>query len=284
MDSIRMVVYVCVTNIKKAWRLPKTYIAILWVAFLFTTFTQLLKQFCITVNINSSPWIFPFLTNDFGNQMFIILGALLLFCDAPFLNQNSMWQILRAGRIRWFSGNLLYIWIMSLIYTLILGILPILLTLPYIEWTAGWGKVLGSLAQTNAASQIGINTLDYSIMVHFTPAQAMVLTLLAVWLNVVLIGMLNYTFNLIVKNGIGAVASVILGLTPLLITRLVRFAVGYYLAPPLWMDLSNYRWKSYGYGPSFTYVYSVLLGAITVCMFLSYLSVKKRDLNFAEEL
>ena len=41
-----------------------------------------------------------------GSQLFIILGALLLFCDAPFLNQNSSWQILRAGRKNWFWGNM----------------------------------------------------------------------------------------------------------------------------------------------------------------------------------
>ncbi len=31
-----------------------------------------------------------------GDQIIIVLGALLLFCDAPFLEPNSGWQILRG--------------------------------------------------------------------------------------------------------------------------------------------------------------------------------------------
>ena len=120
--------------------------------------------------------------------------------------------------------------------------------------------------------------MNYTIMAHYTPAAAMLLTLAAVWLNTVLIGMINFTLNLLVKKGIGAAVSVAVGLSPLLIVRLARFDLGYYFAPPLWMDLSNYRWQGYGYGPSFAYVYGVLLGCIG-CLhhFVSGRHTKKRS-------
>lgn len=173
-----------------------------------------------------------------------------------------------------------YIWLLSLVYAAILSLLPVLLMIPHLEWTAEWGKVLGTLAQTNA---LGIR-LNYTIMAHYTPAAAMLLTLAAVWLNTVLIGMINFTLNLLVKKGIGAAVSVAAGLSPLLIVRLARFDLGYYFAPPLWMDLSNYRWQGYGYGPSFAYVYGVLLGCIGVCTILSLAGIRRKDLNFTEEV
>ena len=284
MDNIRMSAYVCRVALRKAFRTPKTYIAVLWVLFIFLPVTQNLKYFCASIGMKSSPWLFPFMTNDDSIQMFIILGALLLFCDAPFLNQNGMWQIMRAGRKNWFWGNISYIWGISLIYTLVLSVLPVLLVWPQVEMMPGWGKVLGSIAQTSAASQAGIAVVDYSVMVYFTPIQAMLLTVLAVWLNTVLVGMVNYSLNLIVKNGLGAVVSVVIGLSPLLFNKLIQYYIGYYLSPPMWMALNNYNLDSYGYRPGMTYIYSVLLGAIGICTIFSYLSIKKKDLNFSNEV
>lgn len=280
MDNIRMAARVCQGSFRRILYMPRFYIAFLWLLFLYFPLMNAVRSFSAAVGIGMAPWMFPFLTDDSGSQLFIILGALLLFCDAPFLNQNSSWQILRAGRKNWFWGNMAYIWLLSLVYAAILSLLPVLLMIPHLEWTAEWGKVLGTLAQTNA---LGIR-LNYTIMAHYTPAAAMLLTLAAVWLNTVLIGMINFTLNLLVKKGIGAAVSVAAGLSPLLIVRLARFDLGYYFAPPLWMDLSNYRWQGYGYGPSFAYVYGVLLGCIGVCTILSLAGMRRKDLNFTEEV
>lgn len=280
MDNIRMSVRVCAGSIRRIVCMPRFYVAFLWLLLLYYPFMSAVRAFSSAVGVSMAPWMFPFLTNDSGSQMFIILGALLLFCDAPFLNQNSSWQILRAGRKNWFWGNMLYIWLLSLIYAIVISLLPVLMMIPQIEWAAGWGKLLGTLAQTNA---LGLS-INYTIVAHFSPLEAMTLTILAVWLNAVLIGMLNFILNLLFRKGIGAAVSVMIGLSPLLIVRLLNFSMGYYFAPPLWMDLSNYKWQGYGYGPSFSYVYTVLLGSIALCMILSLIGIRKKDLNFTEEV
>ena len=146
----------------------------------------------------------------------------------------------------------------------------------------GWGKILGSVAQTSAAVQFGVNA-NYTIMARYTPIQAMFLTILAVWLNVVLVGMINYTSNLLLRQGVGIVFSTMIGLSPLLVTRLANYRIGYYLAPPLWMDLSNYKWGGYGFGPTFCYIYAVLFGCIISCTALSYVGIQRKNLNFIEE-
>ena len=284
MGSSKMILRVCKGAFQKAVGIPRVYIAFLWVVFLFLNFVRGIRAFCEMMNYSVSPWLFPHITADTVTQTVIIIGALLLFCDAPFLHSNSGWQILRAGRKNWFWGNMLYIWLLSLLYAVVLSILPILMTLPYVEWSEGWGKILGSLAQTNAAAQFGMSPLNYSIMAQYDPAAAMLLTILPVWLNTVLIGMINYVCNLFTKRGLGAVISVAIALSPLLITRLANFAVGYYLAPPLWMNLSNCKWLDYGYGPSLFYVYMVFLITIGACVVASFLGIRHKDLNTVEEL
>lgn len=282
MDRLRETFRICTVNLRKIVLTPRFYLAYLWVFFIFAHSVGEIRGFCNSVGINCSPWMFALLTENSGNQMFIILGALLLFCDAPFLHANSSWQILRAGRNNWFLGNMLYIGLLSLIYAVGITVLPIIMMFPMVEWNIGWGKILGSLAQTSAAGDLGLQPFNYAIMAHYSALSAMGLTTLAVWLNAVLIGVSNYVLNFYLKNGIGNVVSVILGLSPLLIVRLAKFSMGYYLSPPLWMSLSNYKWQGYGYGVPFGYAYGVLSGLILMCVIVSWRGIRKKDLNFIE--
>lgn len=284
MDKLRKVLRVCMVGFRKILISPRFYLAFLWVYFSFAPDIGAIRSFCGSVGKNCSPWIFALLTENSSNQLFIILGALFLFCDAPFLHANSGWQILRAGRSNWFLGNMLYIWLLSFLYSVGVGILPIVSILPMLEWDTGWGKILGSLAQTSAASQFGMEQFNYAIIVQHSPMDAMALTIISVWLNVVLIGVCNYVFNFYLKKGTGSVVSVVLGLSPLLIVRLAKFSTGYYFSPPLWMSLANYKWKEYGYGVSFGYAYGVLIGLILLCMIFSWKGICKKDLNFSDEV
>ena len=275
---------ICAISTKRIFTNSRFYLAVLWVMVVFSFNIFGIRDFCVVTQARVAPWIFPLLTQESGDQMFLILGALLLFCDAPFLSPNSQWQILRAGRRGWFWGNILYILFTAFCYTLLLAVLPILICIPYVGWSEEWGKVLGTLAQTTAAARFHLKPFDYRILLYHSPQEAMLLTILSVWLNVVLIGMVNYTLNLWVRKGIGTAVSVILGLSPLLITRLLNMTLGYYLSPPLWMSLAYYKWVEYGIVVPVGYAYGVLIGLILFCIAVSWTGVKKKDLVFQEEV
>ena len=153
MDNIRKIHHVCRIRLIKTFTTPRFYVALLWVLLEFQGTASGIRAFCKTSGIDAAFWILPFLTHRCFAQVMIALGALLLFCDAPFLEPDSSFQILRAGRKNWFWGNVLYLWILSLIYTVCLAILPVLLVFPYVGWENGWGKVLGLLT-TDAAYNV----------------------------------------------------------------------------------------------------------------------------------
>lgn len=50
------------------------------------------------------------------------------------------------------------------------------------------------------------------------------------------------------------------------------------------MNIASYKWQGYGNGPSIAYVYSVFAAVIGACTILSYLGIRKKDLNFVEEI
>ncbi|MCD2492183.1 hypothetical protein LQE92_06015 [Lacrimispora sp. NSJ-141] len=284
MDSLKKVLHVCQGSLKRTVFKPRLYIAFLWFGFLIFDFIEKIKVFSARVNVPVSPWIFPFITTELSGQIFITLGAILIFCDAPFLSEGVYSQIIRCGRKNWFWGNMLYIWMQSLFYAVGLFLFSVILLMPKVEFMTGWGKVLGTLAQTNAASSVSLNQLEYSIISNFSPLQAVGLTLLAVWLNSVFIGVLSYVMNLLVKNGSGAVMGAIIALSPLLLTKLVQYEVSFYLAPPAWMNLAMYNWSGYGSYPSPRYMYTCLAFLIGVCTAVSYVGIRRKDLYIVKEL
>ncbi len=82
----------------------------------------------------------PFMTRYNGDQIIIVLGALLLFCDAPFLEPNSGWQILRVGRKKLVLGKHAIHCGCFLFYTICLSMIPVLLVFPNVGWETGWGR------------------------------------------------------------------------------------------------------------------------------------------------
>lgn len=116
MDRIRMSLRVCQIRLRKTFTTPRFYVALLWIAILFHVMTAGIRGFCEQTGVDVTFWMLPFMTRYNGDQIIIVFGALLLFCDAPFLEPNSGWQILRAGRKSWFWGNMLYIVVVSFLH------------------------------------------------------------------------------------------------------------------------------------------------------------------------
>ena len=109
MDRIRMSLRVCQIRLRKTFTTPRFYVALLWIAILFHVMTAGIRGFCEQTGVDVTFWMLPFMTRYNGDQIIIVLGALLLFCDAPFLEPNSGWQILRVGRKSWFCGCFLFL-------------------------------------------------------------------------------------------------------------------------------------------------------------------------------
>lgn len=176
-----------------------------------------------------------------GDQIIIVLGALLLFCDAPFLEPNSGWQILRAGRKSWFE-TCYTLWLFPFLHHM----------LKYDSGTAcvsecrvgnRMGKVISTLAQTNAAYTFDQEPLDYLILSRFSPQEAMGLTMLAIWCLSVMTGVVSYAGNFLVHRGFGIVINCGIALTALLLSKFSNITIGYYCAPPLWMNIASYKWQ-----------------------------------------
>jgi len=150
-------VAVCLDNFRRWGTNPRIYVlAVLILLMQETMMVGSVRNFSYWVNVPVAPWIYPFLTADWYLCMLEALGAVMLFCDAPFMNEGTPYLFVRTGRTAWLGGQILYIIAAAAIYQLFFVAAGILLLSPHMIWTLDWGKVLGTLAQTDAGYANGI--------------------------------------------------------------------------------------------------------------------------------
>lgn len=201
MNWFRIIATVCLQNIRK-WRTNyRVWLMAIISLLLIHNFTKDLGSFSRQIGIDVSPWIFPFLYLDRYVKMLFFFPLVFIFCDAPFIDQNQAYVIVRAKRSAWSLGQISYIFVGSAIYFAFLLVGTILFHLSHMEFTSEWGKALGTLSSTNAAQVMGLNFFgDKHILKYFTPLQAMWFTYILSVLSGIIIGLMIYVSNTISKT------------------------------------------------------------------------------------
>lgn len=276
MDSIKKGFLISFYNIKKWIMNPRMYI-ILILCVLYSRFTlEPIQKFCTTVGIGITPFVFPFLMADKYSRMIVLFLVILLFCDAPFVDTSHPYMILRSGRKKWFAGQILYIFTASALFSLVLVFVSNLVLVPSIELHSGWGKVINTFAQTNAAADYGIPLgFDSFIVANYTPFTAMFLQGGLCILVFSLLGNLMFLLNALFSRTAGMI-----GATALILFQMIARDIApvmTYFSPAAWISLSALDSKGISDYPSVQYAIIMLCIFNVVLVFLSYLVIRKKD-------
>ena len=70
-----------------------------------------------------------------------MIPLVFIFCDAPFVDSNQMYVMLRTDRTTWGIGQVLYIFAGSFFYMLVLMMSTIVLNIGHIKWDNTWWNV-----------------------------------------------------------------------------------------------------------------------------------------------
>lgn len=196
MKLFKMVCCVCFQNFRKWATNYRIWIIGLTVIIMTHYFTKNIGAFSRMIDIPVSPWIYPFLYNQRYIKLLFFFPLILLFCDAPFIDDNQPYVIFRSGRIPWSIGQIGYIFIATAIYFLTLILVSILINVHTMEFTTNWGKVLGTLANTDAPRLVELYIIvSQRTLYYFTPLQAMWFTFILSWLSGIFLGLLIYIIN-----------------------------------------------------------------------------------------
>ena len=279
MDKYKKIFSIILSNVSASLTNARFYVAILLVACLMNQIVYPIKMFSIQVGINVCPWIFPFLTQTFYIQMIMLLGIVFLFCDLPIINNGTIYILARTGKRVWFWAQAGYIFVMTVIYNLFVFMMSVALFFPYIKIENNWGKILGTIAQTELADQLGIE-MDYLLQVTYTPMEAICRAILIAILVGVFTGVVIFVFNVYFQSILGAVVGTIIAFTPYFAVNANNMTAANYVSPAVWLNImKSYQIESISY-PNAWYIFSFLIFGIIFLIILAYLKVRSKKYSY----
>lgn len=259
---------------------PKIWVVGLFLIFYVYNLTAPIVKFCKEVNYAVSPWLFPYFFSNPTTLLLFMLAFVLYLCDAPFLDQQQVFVLLRTGRQKRTVGQLLYVAAASFAFFLAIFFLSLIFTWPHLQFMNDWGKIIGTLTQTNAGQSYGIMTLSFNLMNNYAPITAMLLSFTLMCGIGILLGNFMFFVNLWGNRSLGVGGATALVLLPALL-HFEGFYKFSYLSPVSWGNLSL---MASGLATRLTppYAYKALLLCNMVLIAAIFTTIHKSDLTVEE--
>ncbi len=240
------------------------------------------RRYAASAGLSVSNWFFPFLFVNYLNTTILYIGLVLLFCNAPFIDEHHMYVLLRSGRKRWFLGEMLYIVCASALFFLLQYVLSLVEFIPYLGFSADWGSVIRFSADSPGLT--GIAGIEPSVIKRFAPIQALLLCYGLQVGTAVFLGFLIFYVNLYKSRGFGAAAALGVVFLSGIISWLSPEEAGNlcYLSPLSWGSLEVFCMEPGGI--RIGYAAALLLGGTAVLAALIMRRSKTYGIEALEEI
>lgn len=183
----------------------------------------IVSQFCTEINSFSSSigaqtnvlGVLPYMYSNNRSyfRLVIQLGIILMFSNAPFKTDNSLFSVMRTGYVKWCVGQILYIIGASLIYVFSLFLLTNIFCIQTLGYSVSWGKTFATLRLRTDF----IYPITEKVQLLYSPLEAFGHTVLLIFMLSVFFGLLIFLMSSLFGKASGlilAVAFALLGLMP----------------------------------------------------------------------
>ena len=236
-------------------------------------------------NLYTNPLIFPFYSSDPVKQLILLSGIVFLFSDAPFINANQPYVLIRSKRLPWAMGQIFYIMTASAVYWFILMGVSVIALLPNATFaTDGWGKIVNTLAQTNAGETINLQFgIAEKITNFYSPAKAFLLSFLLNWGAAVFIGLLMFYISVKFNRMMGLLTAAAVLFLDLLVIN--NFSIrSYYFSPVTLSRLEILDANRISEAPDIAYAFTFFCVCIAFLSVLLLLGIRKMPIEIASEI
>lgn len=290
MGEIKQVITICNLNFRK-W-LSNTRIQIIFLLDFLIIYNYLegIRSFTNLVKVSVTLWSLPFFMTTFNSLIPIMLGFIFIYCNAPFLDEQQPYLIIRVGRMVFIVAQILYIFVSSLVYTIFIFLMTVFCSLPRLAFSLEWGKIFKTLALTNAGSQfnVALNIPD-SLMSQNSPMEAIAKQILLLWLIGCFLGFLIFVFNIRFSRIVGiSCASLFVFLD--MFADFFRMSHGYfgnkiyYFSPVSWANLTIFKSDPAETLPTFTYACFILIFLIIILVAIIIILFRKRTIEVLPQI
>lgn len=290
MDKIWSILILCSLNFRKWLTNVRIQVILLLVSLMIYNYMEGVHYFSRSVHVPMTPWSMPFLLTTFNSLIIIMLGYIFLYCDAPFLDEQQPYIIIRSGRTVYIIAQILYVVTSSLAYAIFILIMTLLCSLPEMKFSLEWGKVFKTLALTNAGSQFNVilHTPE-SFMIRYSPLEAIGKQIMMLWLVGSFLGLLIFFLNLFFPRFIGVCSTSLLVFLDMFAdffqkTHGYSGNQIYYFSPVSWANLSILQKDSAEMFPPFWYVCCVLIIFIVFFIIMILFIFRKKAIEVLPQI
>ncbi len=164
-----------------------------------------------------APWVYPMLFYHSYTQLVLSFSLILLFSNAPFIDVNQRYIMIRSGKRMWVNACMWYIILASAIFNIVVLLLSILSILPNTFLTLEWGKVITSIAYLPASAKTPFY-VSKALITTYSPLEAVLHSLSLQFLLDIFLGEVMFIFNYLFYKPIGTIISVAVVLSRLMIS------------------------------------------------------------------
>ncbi len=204
-------------------------------------------------------------------------SVVYFFSDVHYSGKESMYQYIRIGKNKWGYIQLFQIVLNSLIIVLCFLFLSVLILWKDTKIISDWGEIYYTIAMTDSFEQYNLLfRVPYKIIAHYTVLQAMIFTLIILFLSVTFVGITMFCLSLYFSNTVSIFIGEIFAMAPLITDNISKkYNEVIFFSPTSWVGIINIGYD-YNIGkPSIQYIIAVLCIGIIIMESLSLFKIYK---------
>ena len=280
MSFLKTIFHIAFQNMRKWQTDYRIWTIAVFIIVMTLIYSDNVKMIADFLGFDMPVWIFPFMYSQFYTKVVFTIPVVLMFCDAPFVDKNQIFIMMRTSRTSWLCGQILYIVLASGIYYLFIFVVSILSTVFYGGFSFEWGSVLTALAYDSGIEfEAGVASVQVSPIVvdYFSPLLACYFTFLLSWLTAIFLGLLVFMFNLLTGTRLWGIitGSALIAFTINAHRQVNRL----WFSPISWNTLDKIDVGGLTMRPSFTYCICILALLILMLITAIFLFGRRKSLD-----
>lgn len=208
METFRKGKLIAKYGLRETFTNPKMLIVLLILVFMMDNGAIALKNNCQTVNVPVGVFeAFIMFCNHWFYYVFFAMGFIWFLADIPRVDSNKLFQIYRAGKSAWLTGEILHIGIVAFFYTALLLLVSIIGLIPFFFIGNIWSDfvfyfdqkykdIVPDSLKTVPKEVFKYERYPYTIAIH---------CFLLAFLTLLVLGTIVLLFSIIGKKAIGLV-------------------------------------------------------------------------------
>lgn len=211
MRELRKMIHICGIRFRQTATEAKGLVLLLIVPTIIWSIVQPVVDMSFSIGKPVTLMGIAFVFSDMygaAASLLFSLGVMLLFCDAPFCDEQQVQCLARCKTRTWICAQLLYVACLSAVYVIYWLLSMMLVIAQNADWQLEWGTVWNTLARTNAASQFGVSLeCPFGLIRQYEPAESLLLSMLLKFAYSCFIGNVCFGVNLLTHSNAGLIIS-----------------------------------------------------------------------------